>query len=117
MVGVSPCGAQVRLSGETRQNPVSSSKMSVARHARHFFYLGPDVLAPLRDRLVVAAKRPALRPLATPTQSAQDVPDPAGVIADGKQLPNQVRDAVESPVIARITLGEGPAFQFSLQPA
>jgi hypothetical protein len=36
-VGVCPRGAHVRLTGETNENPLSSSKIRVAPNARHFF--------------------------------------------------------------------------------
>lgn len=41
IVGVLPRGDQDRLSGDTRENPLSSSKTRVAPRSRDFFYPGP----------------------------------------------------------------------------
>ena len=50
MVGVCRRGAQLRLRGETNENPLSSRKTRVAPSSRHFFYLWPDIAFPMDDR-------------------------------------------------------------------
>src|SRR5512137_217877 len=86
MVGVCPRGAQVRLSGETSENPLSSIQTSVARRVCHFFYMRPDVVFPMGDLVIIALQCTSLRFLATPAHSLQQIPDAAGAIAHAKQL-------------------------------
>ena len=105
MVGVWPRGAQVRLSGETSENPLSSIKTRVACRVCHFFYLRPDVVFPMGDRFVIALQRAPLRFLATPLQTLQQIPDAARTIAHPEQVPDQMRDAIQVPVIFGIAVG------------
>ncbi len=115
MVGVCPRGAQVRLSGETSEKPLSSIKTRVAPRVCHFFYMRPDVVFPMRDLFIVALEGAPLRFLATPSQSLQQIPDAAGAIAHAKQLPDQMRDAIQGPVIFGIAVGRRPTPEGSFQ--
>ena len=59
MTGVWPWGAQVRLSAETREKPLSSSNASVAPSARHFFYPRPVGFDPgLNGRVIPLDRLP-----------------------------------------------------------
>jgi len=110
-MGVCPRGAQVRLSGETSEKPLSSSKISVACSWRHFFYLWPDVPFPVRDGFVIALQSPALRSLAAPAQALQQVPDGTRMVPYAKQLPAQVRHAVKGPIVFGVPMGIRAALQ------
>ncbi len=115
MVGVCPRGAQVRLSGETSENPLSSIKTRVARRACHFFYMRPGIVFPMSNRFVVALQRAPLRFLDTPPQTLQEIPDAARAIAHMKQIPDQMRDAIQGPVIFSIAVGIRPTPESTLQ--
>ena len=105
MVGVCPRGAQVRLSGETSENPLSSRKTRVAPRACHFFYMRPDIAFPMRNRFIIALQRTSLRFLATPPQTLQKIPDTARAIPHTKQIPDQVHDTIQGPVIFGVAVG------------
>lgn len=62
--GVWPFGAQVARTDGVRANPLSSWKAIHAPLARAFFYLGPALVGPPLDGLVVALDGPAGRALA-----------------------------------------------------
>lgn len=74
-VGVCLRGAQVRLSGETSEKPLSSRKTRVAPSLRHFFYLWPEIAFPMGDRDLVSRQTPPLWLLTTPTESSQEIPN------------------------------------------
>ena len=56
-LGVWPRGDQLRLSGDTKEKPLSSTSAKVAFNARHFFYPWPNTLIPVHNRFVVALDR------------------------------------------------------------
>src|ERR1700758_4471968 len=88
--GVSPRGAQVRQRCGRWLNPLSSMKTIVRPSLCAFFKGWPALLFPLLDGNLVAFQRPSLRPLHTPLQSAQDLPDMSGVIANPELLLDQM---------------------------
>jgi hypothetical protein len=87
----------------------------LARKRRHFFYLRPDVLTPVGYRAIVACKGPALSLLATPAHSVEHMPNTTGVVPDIKQLPDQLSDPIQGPVVASVTVFKGASLQFALQ--
>lgn len=93
-VGVCPRGAQVRFNGETSEKPVSSRKTSLAPSSRHFFYMRPDIVFPVGNRLVVSRQTPSLGFLATPIQTVQKVPHATRTISYLKQIPDQMSNAI-----------------------
>ncbi len=110
-VGVCPRGAHVRLSGETSEKPVSSRKTRVALSCCHFFYLRPEVTLPMRNGFIIAVQRLALGLLTTPPQSLQQTPHAGRLVPYPKQVPDQMRDAVQRPVIFWIALPVGTLLQ------
>lgn len=61
------------------------------------------------DRFIIALQSTPLRFLATPRQVLQEIPDAARAIAHAKQIPDQMRDAIQGPVIFRLAVGIRPA--------
>src|SRR6186713_1539027 len=100
--GVWPRRDQVRLSGETSEKPLSSSRTRVAPNWRHFFYTRQFLFLPLLDGILISMQRSALRSLVTPTHPLHHMPDSTGLIADAKQLPDHLSNPIQGPVVARI---------------
>lgn len=109
--GVSPHGAQVLLSGETSENPLSSSKTSVAPRARHFFYPRPVIALPMRYCFIVSLRCLSLGLLITPSYAPHQAPNSTRVIPNGEQIPYQAPDPIKRPVIFCISLCKCPALQ------
>jgi hypothetical protein len=61
------------------------------------------------NRFIIALQSTPLRFLATPLQTLQQIPDAARAIAYVKQNPDQMRDAIQRPIIFRIAGGIRPA--------
>ncbi len=78
--------------------------------AMPFFYGGPDIVFPMGDGCLIASQTAALRFLATPPESAHQIPHATGTIPNSKQLPDQMRDTVECPVIFRVAICIGALF-------
>src|SRR5512138_2861019 len=98
--GVWPRRDQVRLSGETSEKPLSSSRTRVASHWQHFFYPGQFVFLPLFNACLIPVHRLALGALATPAHPLHHMPDRTGVIANAKQLPDHLGDPIQCPIVA-----------------
>jgi len=68
--------AQVCLSGDTNEKPLSSSSASTAFSSRRlFFYLWQHIFFPLGNRFFIPLKRSPLWTLATPAHPVKNVPD------------------------------------------
>src|SRR5262245_29258380 len=114
--GVCPRRDQVRLSGETSEKPLSSSRTRVAPNWRHFFYPRQFLFLPLLDGFLISMQRLALRSLVAPTHPLHHMPDSAGLIANSKELPDHLSNSIEGPVVARIPKGIRSFVQRLLQP-
>jgi hypothetical protein len=115
MTGVSPRGAHVRLSGETSEKPLSSRKTSVAPSCCHFFYMWPDVLFPMCNRLVIAVQRTPLQLWATPPEASHKIPDTVRAIAHPKHFPAHMRDAIQRPISVGVPVVKCAARQVAKQ--
>src|SRR6266498_3265822 len=102
MIGVCPRRAQVRLSGETREKPASSSSASIAFSSRTFFYLWQSFLLPFNDRFFISMQGATLLSLITPAHPIQHMPNRTRMVPYLEQLPDDLRNPVECPVIANI---------------
>ena len=103
--GVCPFGAQVDLTEGRRLNPLSSWKTIQAFLVRAFFYLGPALVDPLLDGLVVALSRLAGRSLPAPAHPAEHLPDVSGVVGHTGGLLDHLGHPAERPQIGRIPIG------------
>src|SRR5918995_353158 len=110
-IGVWPRRDQVRLSGETSEKPLSSSRIRVAPSWRHFFYPWQFFFLPLLDGSFVPMQWLTLWALVAPTHPLHHVPDSAGLISNTKQLPDHLSDPIQGPVIACISKGIGSFVQ------
>ena len=102
--GVWPRGAQLLRSGETSENPLSSSKTSQAFSSRRFFYLRQLMHFPILNRFLIPLDGQTLHPLVTPSHAGQQAPDPAGHIAHMEQLPDHMSNSVQRPIIFCISM-------------
>ena len=102
--GVWPRGAQLLRSGETSEKPLSSSKTSQAFSSRRFFYPRQLMHLPILDRFFISLDRQTLHALVAPSYAGQQPPDPAGYIAYMEQLPDDMSDSVQRPIIFRIPM-------------
>src|SRR3972149_5736949 len=91
--------------------------MGVAPCPRHFFYMWPDIVFPMRDRFIIALQAAPLWFLATPAHPLQHVPNATGMIAHPEQVPDQISDPIERPVIFRIAVRISAALQGPHQPS
>src|SRR5215467_7648460 len=103
--GVWPRRDQVRLSGETSEKPLSSSRTRVAPNWRHFFYPRQFLFLPLLDGFLISMQRLALRSLVTPTYPLHHMPDGTGLVANAKELPDHLSDPIQGPVVSCISEG------------
>ena len=71
----------------------------------------PEVAFPVRNRFLIACETAALRLLATPIQSLQEIPDATRPIAHPKQFPDQVGNPIQGPVIFGVPVRIGAAGQ------
>ena len=115
MVGVFPRGPQLRLSGETKLKPDSSINTSVAWSARHFFYPWPGMTFPAFNRCLIPLEGQSLHFLTTPIHSIQQPPNTTGRVADPEQIPNQMSNAIQGPIIFAVSMSIGTSQQFLLQ--
>jgi len=97
-------GAQVDLTEGRRLNPLSSWKTIQACLARAFFYLGPAVVHPALDGLVVALGGLAGRALPAPAHPTEHLPDVSRVVLDSGDLLDHLGDPSQGPQIGRIPI-------------
>jgi hypothetical protein len=88
--------------------PLSSRKTMLLPARRAFFYMHPLLLSPTLDLSLVSLPSTALRFLAAPPLSAQDLPDMGGVVVDPIGPSDDFGDSWQRPEIRRIPLGGGP---------
>jgi len=98
-------GAQVDLTEGRRLNPLSSWKTIQASLARAFFYLGPAIVDPLFDGLVVPLGGLAGRPLTAPAHPPKYLPHVAGVVLHSGGVLDHLGDPDQGPQISRIPIG------------
>src|SRR5215813_13030303 len=101
--GVSPRGDQVRTRCGRWLIPLSSMKMIVRPSWRAFFDGGPAHAPPPADLFLVSLAGSSYRPLATPAQIEENLPDMAAMISDAELVLNQVRHPRTSPQGSCIT--------------
>jgi hypothetical protein len=104
MVGVCPRGDQVRLSGETKEKPLSSSSTSTAFSSRHFFYPWPNIVLPTFYGFIVPLHCQPLGPLAAPTHAVEEMPHRTRVVAYSKLLPDHLGNAIQCSIIFCISI-------------
>src|SRR3990172_9917707 len=107
ILGVCPRGDQVRLSGQTNDCPFSSINTRVAPRSRHFFYPGPRVPFPVCDRCVIMLEGEPLWLLTTPVYAPQEIPYRAKAIPNTKQIPDQMSNAIQRPIVLGIAVSIG----------
>src|SRR6266508_6262460 len=106
VTGVCPRRDHVRLSGDTIVKPASSSRPSVAFKSRVFFYLWQYFFLPFRNRFFVPLKSATLWALVAPAHSIHHIPNCTWMITHLEQLPNDLGDPVECPIVASIPKGK-----------
>jgi len=70
---------------------------------------------PILDRFFISLDRQTLHPLVAPSHAGQQPPDPAGHIAHLEQLPDDMSNPVQRPVIFRIPMSVRSFQQFPFQ--
>jgi hypothetical protein len=70
---------------------------------------------PILNRVLVSLDRQTLYPLVAPSHAGQQPPDPTGHIAHMEQLPDQMSNPVQRPIIFRISVSVCSFQQFPFQ--
>src|SRR5512145_2048806 len=97
--GVRPRGAQVRMTGGARRNPLSSRNARWAPRLAAFFYMRPPVPLPVCDRLFVPFPGPGRRLLPAPSESLKESPEMVRVIVDLEPLRDHLGDPTGRPEV------------------
>lgn len=74
--------------------------------AQRFFYTRPGSPLPAIDCLVVPLQRTTLRLLVAPAELMHQPTDMIAVVADPELAPNQARDAIASPQVCGMAVGD-----------
>jgi len=98
--------------GRSRIRPGTPAKRSAGGR---FFYPGPLVPHPPRNRGLVTLFGAAGGPLAAPTQLAQDTPRLGAGVTQTSALPDDMNDTVQRPQLGRKAPSAGPLQQGRLQ--
>lgn len=106
-VGVAPRGAHVRWMLGMSEKPLSSRKTRWAPRARAFFYMGPAIPLPGRDRSLVPFPCPPRRLLAAPAEAHEQAPDVVGVVAYVEAACDHLGDPSRRPQVRGIAVREG----------
>ncbi len=106
---------QERLSGETIEKPLSSSKINVAANSRHFFYPWPNIPLPLLHFIIIALDGHSLCFLTAPAQALHYVPHTTRCTPHSVQLPDDMPDPFQRPIIFPIPMSIRPALQLFFQ--
>lgn len=113
--GVCPRGPQLLCSGETSEKPLSSSKTSQAFSSQRFFYTRQLMHLPILDHCFISLDRQTLHALVAPPHAGEQSPDPAGHITYLEQLPDDMTDPIQCPIIFCIPMSVCSFQQFPFQ--
>jgi hypothetical protein len=83
----------------------SSSRASVAFKPRIFFYLWCYFFLPRNNRFIVCVQRKTLWALIATTHPIQDMPNSTRMAAHLEQLPDDLCNSIERPIISSISKG------------